>query len=116
MQKMLSNNTNRTGPLVTVLMSSYNRPLYVKEAIQSVLSQTYENFEFIIVRDGGCEISQIVNGFGDDRIVFIDRAQNRGKPYSLNQALKRARGKYVAYIDNDDKYYPQHLQVLVDAL
>ena len=113
---MLNDKTSRTGPLVTVLMSSYGRPAYVKEAIQSVLSQTYENFEFIIVRDGGCEIGQIVNGFGDGRIVFIDRSRNRGKPYCLNEALKRARGKYVAYIDNDDKYYPHHLQVLVDAL
>jgi len=67
--------TTTTTPLVTVLMSSYNRPLYVAEAIGSVLSQTYENFEFIIVRDGGCEISQIVNSFGDDRIIFIDRAE-----------------------------------------
>ncbi len=85
-------------------------------AIESVLAQSCGDFEFIVVRDGGERIDDIVRRFDDPRIVFIDRDENRGKAYSLNEAVKRVRGKYVAYIDDDDIYYPNHLQVLVESL
>jgi hypothetical protein len=97
-------------------MSTYNRPGYVREAVGSILQQTYRNFEVILVRDGGKPIGDIAGEFGDERLIFIDREQNQGKPYSLNEAIGRAKGKYVCYLDDDDLYYPNHLQVLVDAL
>lgn len=104
------------GPLVTVLMSTYNRRRYLPIAIHSVLAQTYRNFEFIIIRDGGQEVRDIVEGFNDDRIRLIDRCENRGKAHSLNQAVQMARGKYICYIDDDDLFYPHHIETLVRAI
>lgn len=111
-----SGRRGRKGPLVSVLLPTYNRRRYLPHAIKSVLDQTYSNLEVFVIRDGGEDVADIVGGFNDPRVVFIDRCENRGKPYSLNEALRRAQGTYVAYLDDDDIYYPYHVQVLVDAL
>ncbi|MHC4216012.1 MAG: glycosyltransferase, partial [Planctomycetota bacterium] len=113
---MVSNCPVNSGPLVSVLMSTFNRLRYVSEAIESVLRQDYKNFELIVVRDGGAELGEIIGKYQDKRLIFIDRDENKGKAYSLNQAIKRARGKYVCYLDDDDIYYPHHIRVLVEAL
>lgn len=104
------------GPLVSVLLPTYNRSRYLAEALASVVRQTYRNLEIFVVRDGGDEVADVVRSFADSRVIFIDRKENRGKPFSLNEALSRARGKYVAYLDDDDMYYPHHVEVLVRAL
>ncbi len=104
------------GPLVSVLLPTYNRRRYLPTALASALSQTHRNLEVFVVRDGGEEIADIVDSFHDPRIVFIDRKENRGKPRSLNEALRRAQGAYVAYLDDDDAWYPHHVETLVRAL
>jgi len=104
------------GPLVSVLISTYNRPGFVREAVESILRQTYSNFEIILVRDGGTPVGDVAGEFGDERLIFIDREQNQGKPHSLNEAIDRAKGKYVCYLDDDDIYYPNHIGILVEAL
>ena len=104
------------GPLVSVLISTYNRPLYVREAVESILRQRYTNFEIILVRDGGRPVRDVVSGFDDERLIFIDRDENRGLPYSFNEALGLAKGKYVCYLGDDDIYYPNHIEILVEAL
>lgn len=106
----------RRGPLVTVVLPTYNRRRYLAQALASVLRQTYEHLEVFVVRDGGDEVRDIVQSLHDPRVVFIDRSENRGKPFSLNEALTRAGGKYVAYLDDDDVYYRDHVRTLVDAL
>ncbi len=112
----VSNERDPEGPLVTVLLPTYNRRRYLPQALRSILEQTYRNLEVFVVNDGGEQVSDIVQHFEDPRVIFIDRNENRGKPYSLNEALARAQGKYVTYLDDDDIYYPHHVQVLVDAL
>jgi glycosyltransferase involved in cell wall biosynthesis len=112
----VSNGCTRKGPLVTVLVPTYNRRRSLPRALASVVQQTHRELEIFVVRDGGEEVSDIVRSFRDPRLIFIDRAQNRGKPYSLNEALSRAAGKYVAYLDDDDVYYPSHVETLVAAL
>ncbi len=104
------------GPLVSVLMPTYNRRRYLATSLASALSQTYRNLEVFVIRDGGEEIADVVRSFHDPRIVFIDRKENRGKPRSLNEALSRAQGTYVAYLDDDDLWYPHHVETLVHAL
>lgn len=104
------------GPLVSVLIPSYNRPEYLHTAIESVLRQDYANIELLVIRDGGDPIGNVIRSFDDDRIVFIDRAENRGIAYTLNEALARARGKYISYLGNDDLYYRHHVARLVAAL
>ena len=101
---------------MTVLIPTYNRRRSLPRALASVVRQTHRELEIFVVRDGGEDVSDIVRSFHDPRVIFIDRSENRGKPYSLNEALSRAAGKYVAYLDDDDVYYPGHVQTLVDAL
>ncbi|MGE5294668.1 MAG: glycosyltransferase [Solirubrobacterales bacterium] len=108
--------TGRRGPLVSILLPTHNRRWCLPEALASVLQQTYRNLEVFVVRDGGEDVADVVRSFGDPRVIFIDRKENRGKPYSLNEALQRTNGKYVAYLDDDDRYYPHHVETLVEAL
>ncbi len=90
-------------PFVSVLMSVYNAEKYLKDAIQSVLTQTYENFEFIIVDDGSEDNSlSIINQIKDERIRLIVNEKNKGLIYSLNKGLEAAVGKYVIRMDADD--------------
>jgi glycosyltransferase involved in cell wall biosynthesis len=104
------------GPLVSILLPTHNRRRYLAEALASAVQQTYGNLEILVVRDGGEEVADVVRSFDDPRVILIDRKENRGKPFCLNEALARARGTYIAYLDDDDVYYPYHVEVLVEAL
>lgn len=111
-----SDSTRGRGPLVSILLPTHNRRRYLAEALASAVQQTYDDLEILVVRDGGEEVADVVRSFDDPRVILIDRKENRGKPFSLNEALARARGKYIAYLDDDDVYYPYHIEVLVEAL
>jgi glycosyltransferase involved in cell wall biosynthesis len=106
----------KDGPLVSVLIPTYNRPLYLRAALESVVRQDYSNLEIFVIRDGGDDVRDVVESFDDARIVFIDRRANRGIPFTLNEALARARGKYICYLGDDDLYYSHHVGTLVNAL
>lgn len=99
-------------PTVTVLMSTYNRGDIVSNTINSVLNQTFTDFEFLIINDGSVDnTAYVLKEFSkkDKRIVIIDNGQNLGLIASLNKGLDRARGKYIARIDDDDRMFPQRL-------
>lgn len=113
---MLENYETKAGPVVSVLIPTFNRPRYLSKALASALRQSYKNLQVIVVNDGGEDVSGIVNSFSDPRIIFINRKENRGKAFSLNEALARAEGEYIAYLDDDDLYYPNHIETLVDVL
>lgn len=113
---MTSEATDQRGPLVSVLVPTFNRRRYLREALESLVCQTHRTFEAFVVNDGGERVDDVVAAFNDPRLVLIDRRQNRGKAASLNEAIARARGKYVAYLDDDDRYYPGHLARLVETL
>jgi len=102
--------------MVSILIPTFNRPRYLSEALASALYQSYRNLQVIVVADGGQDVSDIINSFDDPRLIFINRKENRGKAFSLNQALAQAEGKYIAYLDDDDIYYPNHIETLVNAL
>tara|TARA_B100001093_G_scaffold367805_1_gene352712 strand:- start:13936 stop:14967 length:1032 start_codon:yes stop_codon:yes gene_type:complete len=90
-------------PKVSVIMSVYNGEKYVKEAIESVLAQSFKEFEFIIIDDGSTDSSvATVTGYDDKRIRFLKNDKNRGLAYSLNQGIEEANGKYIARMDSDD--------------
>ncbi len=97
---------------ISVLMSVHNGSDYLKEAIQSVLDQTFKNFEFIIVDDGSTdETAEIIKSFSDERIVHISNKKNIGLTLSLREALSLAKGEYIARIDADDIYTCQKLML-----
>ncbi len=101
---------------VTVLMPVYNGALHIKEAIDSVLAQTFTEFELLIVNDGSTDdTAAIVRQYSDPRIVLLERA-NGGVSAALNTGLAAARGKYIARFDADDVCYPVRLGVQVNFL
>lgn len=96
---------NRYTPLVSVVMPVYNRENLVARAIESVLSQTFQDFEFIIVDDGSTDNTpKILNDYAalDKRIKIIRNETNRGIPFSRNRGINAARGTYIATMDSDD--------------
>ena len=107
---------NAPLPKVTVLISTFNRPDYLKEAIRSVIHQTMNSWELLVMNDGGVDVAQMVNDFRDDRILYFHDSVNKGLAPRLNFGLKQARGEYIAYLGDDDLYYPNHLEVLSKAL
>jgi len=106
----------KAGPLVSVLVPTYNRPTYLQAALSSVVRQDYGNLEIFVIRDGGQEVRDVVESFKDPRIIFINRDDNHGIPFSLNEALGRARGEYVCYLGDDDLYYSRHVSTLLRVL
>jgi glycosyltransferase involved in cell wall biosynthesis len=113
---MLDNGEKNNGPLVTVVIPTFNRPQYLHEALSSVVCQSYKNLQIIVANDGGMDVSDIIHAFNDPRIVFINRKVNRGLPYTLNEALSRATGQYICYLGDDDRYFSHHVGTLVNAL
>ena len=113
---MVENYETKVGPMVSVLVPTFNRPRYLSEALSSVVHQDYSNLEIFVINDGGEDVSNVVNSFNDPRIIFVNRKENRGLPYTLNEALMRAQGKYACYLGDDDMYYPHHVSTLVNAL
>jgi len=103
-------------PKVTVLTATYNRPGFLGDAIESVVNQSFMDWEMIIINDGGEDVRDIVEDFKDNRIKYFSRRKNRGKAACLNFGLKKAAGEYIAYIDDDDLWYPNHLEVLSGSL
>lgn len=106
-----------TSPLVSVLMPVYNAEKYLAEAIESILNQSYTNFEFLIFNDGSTDASaEIVNQYPDERIRFIHIPENIGYVPHLNAGIEMARGKYIARMDADDISHPQRLEKQVAFL
>ncbi|MDY1544595.1 glycosyltransferase family 2 protein [Lactiplantibacillus pentosus] len=99
------------APLVSVIMPAYNSAKYVCDAIESVLNQTYENFEFIIVDDCSTDetFSCIEQYTNDHRVNAVRLSSNHGVAYARNSAIKIAEGKFVAFIDADDIWMPEKL-------
>jgi glycosyltransferase involved in cell wall biosynthesis len=90
-------------PTVTVLMPVYNCELYIKEAIDSILSQTFSDFEFLIIDDASADGTvSIIKSYIDSRIKFIEKPLNTGLINSLNLGLQMAKGNYIARMDGDD--------------
>jgi len=100
-------------PIVSILMPVYNAEKYLREAVESILTQTLSDFELIILNDGSSDASHsILSEYQakDARIVYRNFTQNRGLPSVLNDGMKMARGKYIARMDQDDISLPTRLQ------
>ncbi len=99
-------------PNVSVLMSVFNEQRFVGQAIESVLRQTYDDFEFIIINDGSTDRSEEVIGtFDDRRIRYLRNEQRQGLARALNRGIAEARGELVARLDADDAALPHRLNV-----
>ncbi|URZ06307.1 glycosyltransferase [Clostridium felsineum] len=105
-------------PKVSILMPTYNSEDYLEESIESILNQTYRDFEFIIINDGSNDNSlDIINNYADkdDRIVVVSR-KNKGLVYSLNEGIALSKGEYIARMDSDDISIYNRIEKQVDIL
>ena len=97
-------------PRVSVLMPAYDRERYIGDAIASVLAQTFEDFELLVVDDGSTDrTAEIAAGTGDPRVRLLQNETNLGIPATRNRGIEAARGEFVAMLDSDDRAEPTRL-------
>lgn len=93
----------------SVIVSTYNRAHYICEAIDSVLAQNYQNIEIIVVDDGSTdETRAVLRGYGDKIRYFYQ--ENQGLPAARNFGIEKSSGKYLAFLDDDDIWFPEFLE------
>ena len=96
---------------ISVVMCCYNSERYIKETIDSVLGQTFKDFEFIIWNDGSTDLTeQIIMSYSDERIIYF-KDSNKGEGMAAQLACRHASAKYIARIDSDDVWLPQKLSL-----
>lgn len=105
---------NDKSPKIDIILPTYNRANKIKIAIDSIINQTYPNWVLHIVNDGGEDISSIIEDYKDKRIKYYSR-KHTGKPGAVNYVLKNSKNPYIAYMDDDDIVFPNHLELLLTA-
>lgn len=106
-----SDGIEREAGLVSIIMPSYNTASFIEETIQSVLNQTYTNWELIIVDDCSTDnTDEVLENIKDSRIRYFKNDKNSGAAVSRNKALCEARGQWIAYLDSDDLWMPEKLE------
>lgn len=107
-------------PKVSVVLPTYNRSLFIERAIKSILSQSYEDFELLIIDDGSTDnTAEIISKYSmrEPRILYLKNENNLGIQKTLNKGLREAKGKYIARIDDDDEWIDNDkLKAQVDFL
>lgn len=104
-------------PTVSVIIPSYNHEKYVGHCIQSVLDQTYQDFEIVITDDGSSDSTvEIIEGFKDPRIKLFKHFKNKGACVAANNCIEHSNGKYIAWLSSDDIWYPNKLEAQVKYL
>ncbi len=105
----------KSGPLVSILIRTYQkRGALLKDAIQSVINQTYKNFEIIVVEDGSEALKLITDHFHDDRIKYFSTGNKAGRCVAGNLALEMSKGEYCIFLDDDDYFYADHIETLAN--
>lgn len=104
-------------PKISVVMTAYNEEKTIGSAIESILNQTFKDFELIVVNDGSNDKTEdIVKRIADPRIVYIKNDKNKGMSTSRNRGILLARGDYIAIFDADDISYPNRLEKQLDFM
>ncbi|PLY38647.1 glycosyl transferase [Pectobacterium carotovorum] len=103
--------------LVSIIMPVYNAERYLKHSVDSVLNQTYDNFELIIINDASTDsVKEIITGFNDARIKYIENENNVGVAESRNRGINKAVGEYLAFLDADDYWLPTKLEFQIGTM
>ena len=111
----MTNDSNSVA--VSILLPVYNGERYIKETIDSLLSQTFREFELIVINDASTDGTvSIIKQYADSRITLVHNETNRGLIYTLNRGLTLCRGKYISRIDSDDIALPDRLQTQYDFM
>lgn len=105
------------SPEVSVVIPAFDREATISRAITSVLAQTWDDFEIIVTDDGSLDKTvAVVEGFRDPRIRMVRHERNRGAAAARNSAIQTAKGKFIAFLDSDDEWFPEKLTVQLGQL
>ena len=105
------------GPLVSVIVPVYNVLPYLREALDSVINQTYKNLEILIVDDGSTDGSgEVCDEYLSDPRVIVIHQENKGLSGARNTGLDRMTGEYVAFIDSDDAFKPEMIERMLETI
>ena len=113
----LASDSEESGPLVSIIVRTKDRPHLLVNAIRSIAMQTYANLEIVVINDGGQNVQDVVQSLsGDIPIQYVDHEKCRGRAAAANSGLKAASGKYFNFLDDDDVLYPDHVACLAGHL
>jgi glycosyltransferase involved in cell wall biosynthesis len=102
-------------PYVSVILPTFDRPEFLQAAIRSALNQTFSNLEAVVVDDGSVtDLVPLLDAFSDGRIRYVRHESNRGEAAARNTGILNARGDYLAFLDDDDEWRPDKLQLQLD--
>lgn len=109
--------TCESGPLVSILIRTKDRPSYLINAIRSVVEQTYRHIEMVVVNDGGADVQALVKREAQGLpVTYIHQEPSKGRAAAANAALAAARGIWLNFLDDDDVLYPDHVETLIRKL
>jgi LmbE family N-acetylglucosaminyl deacetylase/glycosyltransferase involved in cell wall biosynthesis len=115
--RRLSPDPEESGPLVSIIVRTKDRPHLLAPAIRSITRQTYANLEIVVINDGGENVADVLAAFsGDIFIRHVHHDNCMGRSAAANSGLEAARGKYLNFLDDDDVLYPDHVACLVNHL
>ena len=105
------------GPLVSIIVRTKDRSALLANAVRSIANQTYANLEIVVVNDGGQDVKEVVTATaGNVPVTYIAHEKSRGRGAAANSGLKVARGLYLNFLDDDDVFYPDHVETLVRSI
>ena len=109
---------NKTSPLVDIILPNYNKGIFLEEAINSVINQTYKNWQLYIIDDGSSDNSmQIINKFlNSKKVKIIKLHKNKGPAFCRNYGMRISKAKYISFIDSDDIWFDQKLENQIDFM
>ena len=103
-------------PLVSILVRTLGHKAQVRRALRTILQQTYENVEAVVVEDGPATLAQVMESFADSRITYVPLGKRHGRCHAGNVAMATARGVYLGFLDEDDELHADHVEQLVACL
>lgn len=104
-------------PIVSIILPAYNAECTIKESIQSIVNQTFRDWELIVINDGSSDNTEkVIQSFQDPRIIYVRNECNKGLIYTLNRGLDMANGKYIARMDADDISLPNRIEKQVQFM
>ena len=103
-------------PFISIIVPTYNRPEFLPRALDSIKTQTFSDYEIIVVNDAGQDVQDIINNYSDVDIKYIQHENNKGLSAARNTGIEESTGEYICFLDDDDVIYPNHFETLVKAV
>ncbi len=108
---------NDISCMVSVIIPTFNRPETLPKALKSLQDQSFNDFEAVVINDGGCDIQYIIDSFNSViKLNYISYNRCQGASAARNKGIRAAKGKYITYLDDDDILYKDHLEILAEFL